>query len=1709
MLIIKMFLLLESLDTLNNAELQVQAIDLVELLHQKQLSQRRQMLGANLGSPMVAGISDASGKRLGILECVARLPKLTDDSGTRQQQQPTPQTSGNSSSHEPAFSGPQIIQLPPIGSYDDDDDDEDDNGYVEQAAAEAEAAAISGTIARERLRKMPSNVVGQGDTTANEDDDEVTATPLADEEVLTEKDDGQESDAALTDQPDEQQSENPSGPTTYQDRISSRRQSDLDANVRKPRRTLAELGRADGGQVSSSSGQRRQKRQAGPVEDDRLRQVERLTNAIAQLITRSLINRMARQRGQLGQLQALVSGENSGGGSSNSSSSSNQQQTVVASQFQSVLSAARPVGQLLATDILRQSVENIPVRMANWGRLIANLIATLTVNNPVLVNSPILTRLRGSAGGLSAANANSAGDQLPMLLNTLTRVIEGLEPANLQQSDSRPTRSSLNSSSVAAYVQRAEPPTTIRRPGAATGSLDAVAKASGHDNRTADDRESEFVARLTAMTLGETNAAVQAPRPPTGASKTPRRAKTKTNKTHRRPAKANIRHKRSLGAMLMFGPFSKIYLAMMMRRMMKHQTNMVSQAVMGELVRRFLIPGFSLALGGGSGPAGSASAAGQSSLFNQARQLLIKTATTSSAAPPADSQQKMPLPISAQAQQAMASELSRLLEPKTAASVERGQTQSELVQQLGLLAPKQKTTDAECEFQQDIDADGDHLEPIRFGTLLNIRRLYKLLLNGPMAGMLTSTLDSPLVSITPNRELRINLPISDALRPAGHNHNHHHAGHLHGDDPRTMPAELRHLMRHHQRGGGPVRGPANGPPPRHGSRAPGRPFSNQFGDTQGGGQQRHHAHHHHHHRQASHQPVGQQQPIQHTQGAATFEQQRQNSAGNGPGGGGGPTRTANTIDELLSQATPNQLIEMFAKLNVTGPPAPPPNGSTQFDELARPKAPPANGVDQLKLMQSFMASMIRLTPNLGDSLRPAGNEQALMGALANENPTATESISKLADRLLNKTLADWAENVMMAQGGGGQPMDTRQQQQQRPAAQQAGPVNPAASDERELDKLMLQMSELFGGKSNGAGQLDSWAHAQRINETSPAGAAKPASNQIQITLTSDNTANLMEKLRALTSRASNATPTNTTMAAGPNAAPPLRQAASFPGESGDGHQRTVNFFAETNSSDFSLLALSQPPDFPQPPPALGFVEPQPPLQSADIRGNSALIGADGLQANAETLFGDNHHRHQLGVQQHERPPLASPMRSPTPANGEQLQMWPPPSALVPQTAWPRKEPARIRAPYQRPTEGVEFMPSAGGFVQRPIDSGAHLSAAQAVGQEQLLRHQLVAEGLFHGQQRPAGLRKVLKTQHTQPQPQPPPPLSRHSQAESLDKIVVDLRLSQPSQAAHVSPLLADDSQQAGQHGRPQSNSSGFQSAGQQVSSAATGQGEPLNNLAMALNVMNMVMLNQRLMSASNSSNWALGLAEPSSPRPVQPNGIGLRDDNNATAANTGTPELVSVGATSGNRKTAAESLEPPDGGQPASHGKIQRFPPPDQKRLRVGSGKKAKGARGKEQRARAKHKSGRAGQPTRSKASRKGKPSSTTAPAEQRVNESETLAGEREGTGANSIEDTRAANRSETNHRTSTNAIRLHNSLSLVQNVTAGGPARKPTPAPPKYIYQPLIVSSASSQAPAPVNNSSTNSSAARMELTESELDHAARWNDVLQHLDLPKRRRR
>lgn len=236
--------------------------------------------------------------------------------------------------------------------------------------------------------------------------------------------------------------------------------------------------------------------------------------------------------------------------------------------LQQVLVSMNLLAQQLLSLLIRQTTADLPAHMANLGKLASNLITALTLDNPLLINSPILLRTQQSGLNLDALSRQNSS----LLLTTTQQLL-----ANMGRLIREMAINSANQGTTATQ------PSVSRITTSTAGSVEPTGRVE------AEDRDVAFVRRLNELTLGIT-------RPEsingssTGAVRPRREVKSALSL---RPSSSHRggRSKRSIGSLLMFGPFSKFYLAMMMNRVIKYQSGVFSQAVMGELVKRFVLPG--------------------------------------------------------------------------------------------------------------------------------------------------------------------------------------------------------------------------------------------------------------------------------------------------------------------------------------------------------------------------------------------------------------------------------------------------------------------------------------------------------------------------------------------------------------------------------------------------------------------------------------------------------------------------------------------------------------------------------------------------------------------------------------------------------------------------------------------------------------------------------------------------------------------------------------------------------------------------------------------------------------------------------------------------------------------------------------------------------------------------------------------------------------
>lgn len=251
---------------------------------------------------------------------------------------------------------------------------------------------------------------------------------------------------------------------------------------------------------------------------------------------------------------------------------------------QSLVNTLTPVAQQVSSLVIRRIIDDMPVRMANMGQLAEKLINTLTVNNPVILNSPLLHRTRLAGDGNSNTNNNN-NDQsqvrpMPSTINLSSpqAINPNLNP--MVDSVSTALRSvimDLNNSIIRQSTERMR--LAIMNAILRNKTTQGATTTSKPRDITEDEK---FLRNLNELTMTSLN----------------QKESSQNTTSLGREKQTKRRSKRSIGSMLIYGPFSKFYLAMMLNKMIKYQSSVLGQAVMGELVRRYVIPSFNGALGG-------------------------------------------------------------------------------------------------------------------------------------------------------------------------------------------------------------------------------------------------------------------------------------------------------------------------------------------------------------------------------------------------------------------------------------------------------------------------------------------------------------------------------------------------------------------------------------------------------------------------------------------------------------------------------------------------------------------------------------------------------------------------------------------------------------------------------------------------------------------------------------------------------------------------------------------------------------------------------------------------------------------------------------------------------------------------------------------------------------------------------------------------------
>lgn len=234
------------------------------------------------------------------------------------------------------------------------------------------------------------------------------------------------------------------------------------------------------------------------------------------------------------------------------------------------IASAATIGVKLMDSAIRRAANNFPIRLVNLIRLRENIYKTLIQENPIF-NDPLL-----KLGALRAlTNSSTPVDVVDpqTLLRTSWEPVFRILADSLRNSTSpiRLQQSNISSNSTRHQINLANQK-------AIKGDNNGSFVDKNKPNEL--DAEVNFVKRTTELTLGGKSA----PKSPIT-----QRGLMSFKRSNRR-GKSLSRRKRSVSSLLLFGPWSRFYTAFLLHKVIKHQSGMLYQAVVTELVRRYIIP---------------------------------------------------------------------------------------------------------------------------------------------------------------------------------------------------------------------------------------------------------------------------------------------------------------------------------------------------------------------------------------------------------------------------------------------------------------------------------------------------------------------------------------------------------------------------------------------------------------------------------------------------------------------------------------------------------------------------------------------------------------------------------------------------------------------------------------------------------------------------------------------------------------------------------------------------------------------------------------------------------------------------------------------------------------------------------------------------------------------------------------------------------------
>lgn len=233
------------------------------------------------------------------------------------------------------------------------------------------------------------------------------------------------------------------------------------------------------------------------------------------------------------------------------------------------LGSLASIGGNVINAAIKRAATNAPIRLNNWAQFRRNIIETLILENPILRDPLLSLNASRPLGSLFSNSSVRFVDPQVLFRSTWGNLFEIIANRtlnnNIRDIDQR-------RASFLRFMAQ---------------SKDKRVRLGNSSDRKIEDAKLEelrdeisFIRAMNKLTLQGDSANATSTQPTRILERNPYRAKMIEKK----------RSKRSVGSLLLFGPWSKFYTALLLHKIIRHQSGMLYQAIMGELVRRYIVP---------------------------------------------------------------------------------------------------------------------------------------------------------------------------------------------------------------------------------------------------------------------------------------------------------------------------------------------------------------------------------------------------------------------------------------------------------------------------------------------------------------------------------------------------------------------------------------------------------------------------------------------------------------------------------------------------------------------------------------------------------------------------------------------------------------------------------------------------------------------------------------------------------------------------------------------------------------------------------------------------------------------------------------------------------------------------------------------------------------------------------------------------------------